>query len=514
MFMVKFKRAFCPKHSEQKYKFYCKPCHILTCYHCILLGHNGHDLKSLDDLKEEKLSATKKVCEKLKEKLNTLNQSKKSMKSKEDQLKTQKTTLERQITKKCSEAVSRIHKRGNQVKMDLDNFYVPKLKDLETVVNKMTFQCKIIEQALQYAEFVCNGANDEIILSLDELKERLENLAKCDDDAGYKGLYSYLTTKTPNFTLKINEPNLNLLLDNEQTFSKEIEEKSGKSYSKEDNSSDFVCLTDKTTQTLEEDFKKNNEKRDTMKIKCKINKMKSVDLTEDDDKHKPYFTGVAWIGENEFVAVDAGNAKIKIYSLLSGNILKKVKIAEPLVVSVWDEGIACLSKDNQLTTLTRDLRPQQIFPNVSSIFSSLPSLNQLTWIENTTIFIRKKDTFTKIPLDVKSTQPIFIRYACCLRSGIFVISDKTNTCVHLIDTHGKIFRTLCCNPGSITFDKYYNIFVTFFDTASIWVYDIDGTYITDLNFDERPRSISILHDKLLVAVERGCKVYVYDITYK
>lgn len=128
-----------------------------------------------------------------------------------------------------------------------------------------------------------------------------------------------------------------------------------------------------------------------MKIKCKINKMKSVDLTEDDDKHKPYFTGVAWIAENEFVAVDAGNAKIKIYSLLSGNILKKVKIAEPLAVSVWDEGIACLSKDNKLTTLTRDLRPQQIFPNVSSIFSSLPSLNQLTWIE-TRLFLFERRT--------------------------------------------------------------------------------------------------------------------------
>lgn len=76
------------------------------------------------------------------------------------------------------------------------------------------------------------------------------------------------------------------------------------------------------------------------------------------------------------------------------------------------------------------------------------------------------------------------------------------------------FRTLCCNPGVITLDKHYNIFVTFFDSASIWVYDIDGTYITDLNLDERPRSISTLHDKLLVAVERGCKVYVYDITYK
>lgn len=103
--------------------------------------------------------------------------------------------------------------------------------------------------------------------------------------------------------------------------------------------------------------------------------MKSVDLTADDDKHKPYFTGVAWIDENEFVAVDAGNGKLKIYSLLSGKILKKVKIAEPLAVSVWGGGIACLSKDNKLTRLTPDLCPQQTLPNVSGLFSSLPSLN-------------------------------------------------------------------------------------------------------------------------------------------
>lgn len=72
---------------------------------------------------------------------------------------------------------------------------------------------------------MCNGANDEIILSLDELKERLENLAKCDDDAGYKGLYSYLTTETPNFTLKINEPNLNLLLIMNKPFRKKLKKR-------------------------------------------------------------------------------------------------------------------------------------------------------------------------------------------------------------------------------------------------------------------------------------------------
>lgn len=511
MFMVKFKRAFCPKHPEQEFMFYCQPCRILTCNQCIVLGHKGHDLKSLDGFKEEKLNATKEICEKLKGKLNTLNQSKNSINSKQEQLKTLKTTLESKIIKKCSEAVSKIHRRGNNLKMDLDNFYLPKLKDLETVVNKMTVQCKIIEQTLQYAEFVFNGANDEIIISLDELKERLENLLKEDDDTGYKVLHSHSTTETPNFTLKITE-HFNLLLDNEQTFPKEMEEHSEKSYSKEDNSSDFVHFSDKTTQTLEEDFEKNNETMDTKKGKYEINIIKSVDLTEDDDKHKPYFTGVAWIGENEFVAVDAGNSKLKIYSLLSGKMLKKVEISDPLAVSVWGEGIVCLSKNNKLTTLTRDLRPQQTVPNVSSIFSSPPTLNQVTWIKNMIIYIRKKDTFTKIPLDLKSTRSIFIRYACCLPSGSFVIADKTNKCVHLIDKLGKIFRTLCCNPGSITFDKYYNIFITHFDNASILVYDIDGNFITELHLVERPRSISILHDKLLVAVEHGSEVFLYDIT--
>lgn len=41
-----------------------------------------------------------------------------------------------------------------------------------------------------------------------------------------------------------------------------------------------------------------------------------------------------------------------------------------------------------------------------------------------------------------------------------------------------------------------------------------GSRLTDLYLDDRPKCISILHDKLLVAVERGCKILVYDITYK
>lgn len=89
--------------------------------------------------------------------------------------------------------MSRIHKGRNKVIKNLDDFNLLKMKDLETVVNKMAVECKTIKQALQYTEFVFNGANDEIILSLDELKERLENLAKGNDDECSKVLHSYLS---------------------------------------------------------------------------------------------------------------------------------------------------------------------------------------------------------------------------------------------------------------------------------------------------------------------------------
>lgn len=93
-----------------------------------------------------------------------------------------------------------------------------------------------------------------------------------------------------------------------------------------ENSSDFVHLSDKATQTSEDDIRKCNGNND-MKRKYEINITKRLDLTANDDKQKPYFTGVAWIDENNFVAVDAGNAKLKIFSLLSGKSLKEVKIS-------------------------------------------------------------------------------------------------------------------------------------------------------------------------------------------
>lgn len=499
IFTVRF-QAFCPEHEDEEVRFYCIPCHTLTCVHCLILGHKGHEFKALDILKEDKVKSAKKVFYKLNEKLDKLIRSKDSMISEQDQLKTQKTTIESEITKKSSEAVSRIDKGRNKMLKDLENVYLPKSKNLNFMVEKMAARCETIKQTLQYAEFMFKGTNAEIILSLDELLKRLENLAEDNE----KFEYPNLNKEMSNIALKITDP-LKLLLVNADSFSKEMEKKWASP--QDDNSSDFVySYDDKATQTLEVDFE------NTQKRKYKINVIKRRSLSADDDNNEPYFTGVAWIDENNFIAVDAKNAKLKKYSLLSGKIVKAVKTFAPLAVSVWAEGVACLSKDNKMTTFSGDLIPQQTFPQVSSLCSSLPFVNQLTWIENMTIFIKRNDTPIIIP--VKSASAGYFRYACCLPDGSFAISDKANTCVHLVDACGKIFKTLCCDPGAISFDKYYNIFISCFHKALIGVYNIEGTHITDLYISERPRSISILHDKLLVAVEHGCKISVYDITYK
>lgn len=260
-------------------------------------------------------------------------------------------------------------------------------------------------------------------------------------------------------------------------------------------------------------LKSSKKKKDR---KYKINFIKSLDLTVDDDKYEPRFSGVAWIDNNQFIGLDTENAKLKICSLSSGKILRNVKVVAPLAVSVWGEGVACLTHDKTMTSFTRDLSPQKTLPNVSCLFSSLPSLNRLTWIENNAIVIQKKGLLTKVSVKYLSPngQPAWWWFSCCLPDGSYAVSDRANALVFLIDANGNIFKTLRCSPGSISFDKYYNIFISNFHNCSIGVYDIKGTRLTDLYLDDRPTSISILHDKLLVAVEHGCKVLVYDITYK
>lgn len=245
---IRFK-TFCPKHPDVEIKIYCIPCHTLTCIHCLILGHKGHEYKTLDMLKEDKVKVAKNVFHKLNEKLKSLNRSKDSMESAQNQLKTQRKTIESKIRKKSYEALSRINKRRDKMLKDLEDLYLPKSKGLTIEINKIAARCKIIKQALQYAECMSKGMSVDVVLSVDELIKRLENLAE-DDDGKFK--IAGINTEMSNITLKVTKP-LELLLGSAERFWKEMERKCGSP--QDDNSSDFICsFADKSTQTSEVDF--------------------------------------------------------------------------------------------------------------------------------------------------------------------------------------------------------------------------------------------------------------------
>lgn len=201
-------------------------------------------------LKEDKVKVAKNVFHKLNERLKSLNRSKDSMESAQNQLKTQRKTIESKIRKKSYEALSRINKRRDKMLKDLEDLYLPKSKGLTIEINKIAARCKIIKQALQYAECMSKGMSVDVVLSVVELIKRLENLAE-DDDGKFK--IAGINTEMSNITLKVTKP-LELLLGSAERFWKEMERKCGSP--QDDNSSDFICsFADKSTQTSEVDFK-------------------------------------------------------------------------------------------------------------------------------------------------------------------------------------------------------------------------------------------------------------------
>ena len=44
---------FCSLHTDEKLKFYCKDCEMLSCRDCILLNHSNHTKRSHNEIKEE-----------------------------------------------------------------------------------------------------------------------------------------------------------------------------------------------------------------------------------------------------------------------------------------------------------------------------------------------------------------------------------------------------------------------------------------------------------------------------
>ncbi|XP_062581642.1 E3 ubiquitin-protein ligase TRIM56-like [Saccostrea cucullata] len=500
----------CPLHIEEELRYFCVPCKTVTCRDCSVLDHSGHKIKLLSVVRKESENMIKPLQNELTVRLSDLKRKRELIKSDQGKIESMEAQMHSNISKKCSEAVSKIDKGKNRVLMKLNQVMVPSRLSLRCGYEKISRGCKNIEESLIYFEMMQKGKDCEVIHLLDDINERFKKLSKVEtsDD--------YLLKNMPHLTLQITEPQIELLVNKAQSPSTSEKSATRETSNQKDtdentNLSDFVTYCSKAVQTSEEDFQITKENMEFRQRKYKLNMIRRFELRESNDMFTPIYSGIAWVDENHLVAVDKANAKIKMVSISSAEILKSVSGYHPLAVSVWKDGISCLSIDSQMTSFNRNFDVQKTLSGISALFASLPSLNQLIWTAKSVIYYQKNDILTKLPLTEISPNTCFLRYACCLPNGMYAVSDSNNRCVYLLSMKGELIETLNCHPGSISFDKYYNIFIADYENASIVVFDTKGNYKEKLLVEDRPRSISVLNDKLLIATEK--KVLLYDIVF-
>ncbi|XP_061193377.1 E3 ubiquitin-protein ligase TRIM56-like [Saccostrea echinata] len=480
----------CTLHPNRVMEYFCISCEAFACCDCKFLQHKNHKVKLMSDLRTEKENIIKNLSDDLKFKLSTLQEDKKLIDSRRDDVSAMKIKLREDIMQKCSEAVSKIDRKRNKMLQDLEGFAEPRIQSLQKEDNRLSKVAKNIEESLHFYEIMQNGNDYEVFPLFEKIQERFQSLKK---ESTLNNSECLLEECLPQIGIHVTEPELELTYNDKITDSDLYRESGDPSDNSDSSSSEQASDDDEETESIS------------------VTLVREIYVKIYSDSERPVFSGIAWINNNKFVTVDKANEKIIMYSLSSGKILKSIKNSKALAVSVWKNGISCLSTDNVMLDISRDFNLRDTRHGISSLCATSPSLNQMIWVEKTTIYSQNKNAVKLLPVKnmPEDSHPCFLRHACCLPNGLFAVSDTANQRVYLIKENGIIFKTRYCNPGSIAFDKYDNIFISDYDRYCLVVFDMNGVHKADLYIDEKPRSISILENQLLVAA--GHKILLYHV---
>ncbi|XP_061193382.1 uncharacterized protein LOC133201602 [Saccostrea echinata] len=406
----------CDLHQKRALSYFCISCEAFACCDCKLLQHMNHEVKLTSLLRRENQLIIQKLFDDLKTKLSTLEENKRSIESRKEDVTSMETKLRKDIMQKCSEAVSKIDKTRHKMLQELEGFAKPKMQSLQKEHDRLSKVAKNIEASLQFSEIMQNGMNNEVFPLFGKIQERFQSLTK---ESILNDCECLLEECLPQIEIHVTEPELELTYNNTITDSDLYREPGDSSDNSGSSSSD---------QTSEDDEETENSRK-----KCRITLIREIYPKEKCNFVRPVYSGIAWIGNDKFVTVDKANEKMLMVSLTSGKILKSIEVSEALAVSVWKDGISCLSTDNEMSDFSRDLILRETRHGISSLCASLPSSNQIMWTAKAKIYTEKENLVTSVSVKnvPKDSHPCFLRHACCLPNGLFAVSDTANRRVYL-----------------------------------------------------------------------------------
>lgn len=262
----------------------------------------------------------------------------------------------------------------------------------------------------------------------------------------------------------------------------------------------------KGIKVVSRDVKKDdNEQRASKVYQEKFKTLLTLDNNED---QLPHYTSVAWIDEDNIAVVDQRNQKLKVISKGNSVVRMAIKVSNCIVVSSFNQGLACRSGGDILHVFNKSFELQRSLSTVSTLLTGHSKSPDLCWISGLEkICILRDNDMKEIAIhdpnsESKISDPVF---GHVLLNGMFAVSDWNKLCVFLISRSGCIERRKCFDskPGSISSDSNHNLYVCDFQKSLIKVFSLSGVSLRSVKLGENapnPRSIALNNDqKALIA---------------
>ncbi|XP_038075975.1 E3 ubiquitin-protein ligase TRIM33-like isoform X2 [Patiria miniata] len=148
------KPLFCSVHRQEQLKLYCETCEKLTCRDCQLQEHKEHKYQFVGEIASRQKSALRILLEKLGEKQNYVQQTKKHILAKGEQLQTNEERATQEIRNLVFRLVNDITQRGKKLLSDLKGVCDTRRK----MFDQQILEVHRVEQAIEHAVDFTNRA--------------------------------------------------------------------------------------------------------------------------------------------------------------------------------------------------------------------------------------------------------------------------------------------------------------------------------------------------------------------
>ncbi|XP_022082648.1 E3 ubiquitin-protein ligase TRIM33-like [Acanthaster planci] len=157
------KPLFCSVHRQEQLKLYCETCEKLTCRDCQLQEHKEHKYQFVGEIATRQKSALRILLGKLGEKQNYVQQTKKHILSKGEQLQTNEEQVTQEIRNLVFRLVNDITQRGKKLLSDLKGVCDARRK----MFDQQILEVHRVEQAIEHAvDFTKRALHSDNITAL------------------------------------------------------------------------------------------------------------------------------------------------------------------------------------------------------------------------------------------------------------------------------------------------------------------------------------------------------------